>query len=67
MRENKKTLISRSLIRSIRFIVEFIIELLSAMALMFFIVFRDSLELEKPFHGLMNELWEGGIVLTQKS
>jgi len=36
------------------------------MTLISFIVFRDSLWLENPFNGLVDEIWEGGRVLTQE-
>jgi len=66
MGENKKTLCHWEL-RSIRFIIEFILKLSSLVALMSFIIFRHSLWLENPFNGLVNELWENGRVLTKKS
>ena len=65
MRENKKILINGSLIGSIGFIIEFIMELLNVVTLMSFIVFRESLGMESPFNGLVNELCEGSRVLTQ--
>jgi len=47
MGEEKKTLNIGSLVISIGFIIEFIMKLSSLMALIFFIVFSDSLGLEK--------------------
>ena len=44
------------LIRSIGFIIQFIKELSSLVTLISFIVFRDSLGLENPFNGFMDEL-----------
>ena len=41
-------------------------ELSRVVSLLSFVVFRDSLGLENPFNGLVNELWEGGRVQTQK-
>jgi len=52
MRENKKSLIIGSLITSLGFIIEFIMELPRVMTLMSFIVFRVPLGLENPFNGL---------------
>jgi len=66
MGEKKKTLIIRSLIRSIGFIIEFIKKLSRLVILMSFIVCRDSLGLKNPFNGVVDELWGGGCVLTQK-
>ena len=66
MGENKKTLNIGSLIRSIRFIIKFIIKLPSLVTLMSFVVFRDLLGLENPFNGLVDELREGGRVLIQE-
>ena len=53
-------MIIESLIRRLRFIIEFIMELSCVVILMFFIVFRESLGLENLFNGFVNELWEGG-------
>ena len=64
MGEKKKTLIIRSLIRSIGFIIEFIMKLPSLVTLMSFIVFRDSLGLENSFNELVDELWTGRRVMT---
>jgi len=63
--ENDQTLAIESFIRSIGFIVEFIMKLSSLVTLISFIVFRDSLRLENLFNGLVNELCEGGRVFTQ--
>ena len=60
----KQTLSIGSLIRGIGFIIEFIMNLLSLMAPISFIVFSDSLGLRNPFNGLVGEIWEGGTVLT---
>jgi len=64
MGANKTTLISGSLIRNMGFIIEFIMELSSIVTFMSFTVFKDSLGLESPFTGVVNEPWEGKRVLT---
>jgi len=52
--------------RSIGFIIEFIMKLSSLVTLISFIIFRDLLGLENPFNGLVNEIREGRRVLTKK-
>jgi len=66
MRKKKKNLNIGTLIRSIGFIIEFVMKLLNLMTLISFIVLGDSLGLENPFNGLVDEIWEGGRVLTQE-
>ena len=56
MGEKKKTLNIRSLPGNIRFIIEFIMNLLSLMAPISFIVFSDSLGLENLFNRFVNEV-----------
>jgi len=51
---------------SIGFIIEFIMKLSSLVTLISFIVFRNWLGFENPFNGLLDEIWEGGRVLTQE-
>ena len=63
-RRKKTTFNIPSLIRSIGFIIEFTMKLLSLVTLVSFIVFRDLLGLRNPFDELLDELWEGGNVLT---
>ena len=63
-RRKKTTFNIPSLIRSIGFIIEFTMKLLSLVTLVSFIVFRDLLGLRNSFDELLDELWEGGNVLT---
>jgi len=41
-------------------------KLSTLVTLIFFIVCRDSLGLENTFNGLVDEIWQGGRVLTQE-
>ena len=66
MVEKKKTLNIWSLIRSIGFIIEFIMKLSSLMTLISFILLRDSLGLKTSLNRLVDEIWVGGRVLTQE-
>jgi len=63
---NRKTFVIGNLMRSIGFIIEFIMKLSSLVTLISFIIFRDLLGLENPFNGLVNEIREGRRVLTKK-
>jgi len=63
---NRKTLVIGNLMRSIGFIIEFIMKLSSLVTLISFIIFRDLLGLENLFNGLVNEIREGRRVPTKK-
>ena len=41
-------------------------KLSSLVTLVSFTLFKDSLGIQNPFNGLVNDLWEGGRVLTQE-
>ena len=62
----KKTLNYRSLIRSIVFIIEFIMKLSSLVTLMSFIVFNASFGVEVIFIRFLNAMWKVERVMTQK-
>ena len=66
IREKKKTLHIRSLIRSIGFIIEIIMKLPSLMTLMSSFMFNGSFGVKTTFIEFINKVWEVGRVLIQR-